>query len=100
MTYLCSMHGHCKQPKLSAAKQEAHLVALHDGGEHTIGEVGAVHDYVLDDPPDVARSRTRGGPDRSIGPASTLAAARSSATSAPGDRIRGRSWRVRRVCFL
>ena len=27
------MHGHSKQPKLSA-KQEAHLVALNDGDEH------------------------------------------------------------------
>jgi hypothetical protein len=36
-----SMHGHCKQPKLSA-KQEVHLVALHDAGEHTIGEVGGL----------------------------------------------------------
>ena len=35
------MHGHCKQPKLSA-KQEAHHVALHDAGEHTIGEVGGL----------------------------------------------------------
>ena len=35
------MRGHCKQPKLSA-KQEAHLVALHDAGEHTIGEVGGL----------------------------------------------------------
>ena len=30
---ISSMHGHSKQPKLSA-KQEAHLVALNDGDEH------------------------------------------------------------------
>jgi hypothetical protein len=88
------MHGHCKQPKLSA-KQEAHLVALHDAGEHTIGGVGGLFTltrstiYLAIGPQPRPRC-----PDRSIEPASTLAAASSSATNAPSDRVLGwRPWR-------